>query len=63
MLNGKYSDLSAEEVYSLLTTPVFGSGVVFDCPNGKLMQQKKVSRKSVVFPTVPPPVNAEPFMT
>ncbi|KAI2709045.1 hypothetical protein CBS147332_6104 [Penicillium roqueforti] len=41
VLNGKYSDLSAEEVYSLLTTPVFGSGVVFDCPNGKLMQQKK----------------------
>ncbi|KAJ5605721.1 hypothetical protein N7510_008502 [Penicillium lagena] len=41
VLNGKHSDLSAEEVYSPLTTPVFGSGVVFDCPNEKLMQQKK----------------------
>lgn len=41
VLNGKHSDLSAEEVYSPLTTPVFGSGVVFDCPNAKLLQQKK----------------------
>lgn len=42
VLNGKHTDLSAEEVYSPLTTPVFGSGVVFDCPNAKLLQQKKV---------------------
>ncbi|KAL3471033.1 cytochrome P450 [Aspergillus californicus] len=41
VLNGKHSDLSAEEVYSPLTTPVFGSGVVFDCSNAKLLQQKK----------------------
>lgn len=43
VLNGKLSDLSAEEIYSPLTTPVFGKDVVFDCPNSKLMQQKKVS--------------------
>lgn len=24
-----------------LTTPVFGKGVVYDCPNDMLMQQKK----------------------
>ncbi|KAJ9206637.1 hypothetical protein DTO164E3_878 [Paecilomyces variotii] len=41
VLNGKLSDLSAEEIYSPLTTPVFGKDVVFDCPNSKLMQQKK----------------------
>lgn len=25
-----------------LTTPVFGPGVVYDCPNDMLMQQKKM---------------------
>lgn len=28
-------------MYSPLTTPVFGSDVVYDCPNSKLMEQKK----------------------
>ncbi|KAI6778071.1 Eburicol 14-alpha-demethylase-like protein [Emericellopsis cladophorae] len=41
ILNAKHSDLSAEEIYSPLTTPVFGSDVVYDCPNSKLMEQKK----------------------
>nr|AAF79204.1 cytochrome P450 sterol 14 alpha-demethylase [Aspergillus nidulans] len=41
ILNGKLKDLNAEEVYSPLTTPVFGSDVVYDCPNSKLMEQKK----------------------
>ncbi|EHA19435.1 hypothetical protein CBS147343_10445 [Aspergillus niger] len=41
ILNGKLKDVSAEEVYSPLTTPVFGSDVVYDCPNSKLMEQKK----------------------
>jgi sterol 14-demethylase len=27
----------------VLTTPVFGDDVVYDCPNSKLMEQKKVS--------------------
>ena len=42
ILNGKHKDLNAEEIYSPLTTPVFGKDVVYDCPNAKLMEQKKV---------------------
>lgn len=42
ILNGKIKDVNAEEIYSVLTTPVFGSDVVYDCPNAKLMEQKKV---------------------
>ena len=42
ILNGKLKDVNAEEIYSPLTTPVFGAGVVYDCPNAKLMEQKKV---------------------
>jgi sterol 14-demethylase len=34
--------VNAEEIYTKLTTPVFGTGVVYDCPNAKLMEQKKV---------------------
>ncbi|KAF2759408.1 cytochrome P450 [Pseudovirgaria hyperparasitica] len=41
ILNGKIQNLNAEEIYSPLTTPVFGSDVVYDCPNSKLMEQKK----------------------
>lgn len=42
ILNGKHKDLNAEEIYGPLTTPVFGKDVVYDCPNAKLMEQKKV---------------------
>lgn len=41
ILNGKLRDVNAEEIYSPLTTPVFGKDVVYDCPNSKLMEQKK----------------------
>nr|QOY57382.1 14 alpha-demethylase [Neophysopella meliosmae-myrianthae] len=41
VLNGKLSEVNAEEAYSHLTTPVFGSDVVYDVPNAILMQQKK----------------------
>jgi sterol 14-demethylase len=41
-LNGKIRDVNAEEIYTVLTTPVFGKDVVYDCPNSKLMEQKKV---------------------
>ncbi|KAH7362723.1 cytochrome P450 CYP51F1 [Plectosphaerella cucumerina] len=41
ILNGKLRDVNAEKVYGVLTTPVFGSDVVYDCPNAKLMEQKK----------------------
>ncbi|EPE08931.1 cytochrome p450 51b [Ophiostoma piceae UAMH 11346] len=41
ILNGKIRDVNAEEIYTVLTTPVFGKDVVYDCPNSKLMEQKK----------------------
>ncbi|KAF1845856.1 eburicol 14 alpha-demethylase-like protein [Cucurbitaria berberidis CBS 394.84] len=41
ILNGKLKDVNAEEIYAPLTTPVFGKDVVYDCPNSKLMEQKK----------------------
>ncbi|KAI1156128.1 cytochrome P450 51 [Nemania diffusa] len=41
ILNGKLKDVNAEEIYTVLTTPVFGKDVVYDCPNSKLMEQKK----------------------
>lgn len=44
ILNGKLKDVNAEEIYSPLTTPVFGKDVVYDCPNAKFVEQKKVCR-------------------
>ncbi|OTA69188.1 eburicol 14a-demethylase [Hypoxylon sp. EC38] len=41
ILNGKTKDVCAEDIYTVLTTPVFGKDVVYDCPNSKLMEQKK----------------------
>ncbi|KAM0446625.1 hypothetical protein ACHAO4_009297 [Trichoderma viride] len=41
ILNGKLKDVNAEDIYTVLTTPVFGRDVVYDCPNAKLMEQKK----------------------
>ncbi|KAJ4301144.1 serine/threonine protein kinase [Kalmusia sp. IMI 367209] len=41
ILNGKTRDVNAEEIYNPLTGPVFGKDVVYDCPNAKLMEQKK----------------------
>ncbi|GAA95635.1 uncharacterized protein L969DRAFT_15559 [Mixia osmundae IAM 14324] len=41
VLNGRLHHVSAEEAYTHLTTPVFGKGVVYDCPNHMLMEQKK----------------------
>ncbi|KAK4703068.1 hypothetical protein P7C70_g3147, partial [Phenoliferia sp. Uapishka_3] len=41
VLNGKLAHVNAEEAYTHLTTPVFGTEVVYDVPNDILMQQKK----------------------
>ncbi|KAL8727526.1 MAG: hypothetical protein Q9166_005997 [cf. Caloplaca sp. 2 TL-2023] len=41
ILNGKLKELNAEEIYSVLTTPVFGKDVIYDVPNSKFMEQKK----------------------
>lgn len=48
ILNGKLKDVNAEEIYTVLTTPVFGRDVVYDCPNAKLMEQKKVRNSLVI---------------
>lgn len=47
MFNSKLADVSAEEAYSHLTTPIFGEGVVYDCSNSKLMQQKKFAKTAL----------------
>lgn len=49
ILNGKLKDVNAEEVYTPLTTPVFGKDVVYDCPNSKLMEQKKVCSSTALL--------------
>jgi len=41
VLGGKLSEVSAEQAYTALTTPVFGPGVVYDVPNHVLMEQKR----------------------
>ncbi|KAL8600588.1 hypothetical protein ACOMHN_062459 [Nucella lapillus] len=40
--NSRNENLNAEEVYSRLTTPVFGKGVAYDCPNSLFLEQKKM---------------------
>ncbi|KAI1885693.1 hypothetical protein AGOR_G00206440 [Albula goreensis] len=42
MFNSKNEDLNAEDVYSRLTTPVFGKGVAYDVPNPIFLEQKKM---------------------
>ena len=50
ILNGKQKDVNAEQIYTVLTTPVFGKDVVYDCPNSKLMEQKKVRAEVMHHP-------------
>lgn len=47
VFNSKLADVSAEEAYSHLTTPIFGEGVVYDCPNHRLMEQKKFAKSAL----------------
>jgi sterol 14-demethylase len=42
VFNGKLAQVSAEEAYTHLTTPVFGKEVVYDVPNAVFMEQKKL---------------------
>uniref|UniRef100_A0A8D3CKL0 Lanosterol 14-alpha demethylase n=1 Tax=Scophthalmus maximus TaxID=52904 RepID=A0A8D3CKL0_SCOMX len=42
LFNSKNEDLNAEDVYSRLTTPVFGKGVAYDVPNPLFLEQKKM---------------------
>jgi sterol 14-demethylase len=41
VLGGRSTNLSAEDAYTHLTTPVFGKDVVYDVPNDVFMEQKK----------------------
>ncbi|KAG8795622.1 Lanosterol 14-alpha-demethylase [Ceratobasidium sp. 428] len=41
VLGGKLSQVSAEDAYAHLITPVFGKDVVYDVPNHVFMEQKK----------------------
>ncbi|PCH42499.1 lanosterol 14-alpha-demethylase [Wolfiporia cocos MD-104 SS10] len=47
VFGSKHTIVAAEEVYSPLTTPVFGKDVVYDCPNELLMEQKKFVKVSL----------------
>lgn len=47
VFNSRLQDVSAEEAYSHLTTPTFGEGVVYDCPNHRLMEQKKFAKTAL----------------
>ncbi|CCH46790.1 cytochrome P450, family 51 (sterol 14-demethylase) [Wickerhamomyces ciferrii] len=47
VLNSRLADVSAEDAYKHLTTPVFGKGVIYDCPNHRLMEQKKFVKGSL----------------
>lgn len=47
ILNGKLSDVSAEKAYKHLTTPIFGKGVIYDCDNHRLVEQKKFSKTAL----------------
>lgn len=42
LFNSKNENLNAEDVYSKLTTPVFGKGVAYDVPNPIFLEQKKM---------------------
>ncbi|KAI2624307.1 eburicol 14a-demethylase [Hypoxylon sp. NC1633] len=52
ILNGKQREISAEEIYSVLTTPVFGKDIIYDCPNSKLMEQKKFMKVALTSETL-----------
>ncbi|KAM8884777.1 lanosterol 14-alpha demethylase [Synchiropus picturatus] len=42
LFNSKNEDLNAEDVYSKLTTPVFGKGVAYDVAHPIFLEQKKM---------------------
>lgn len=46
ILNGKQDDLNPEDVYNVLTAPVWGSDVVYDAPHAKYMEQKRVCQQT-----------------
>ncbi|KAK6205442.1 cytochrome P450 lanosterol 14-alpha-demethylase [Scheffersomyces amazonensis] len=62
VFNSKLADVSAAEAYTHLTTPVFGKGVIYDCPNARLMEQKKFAKFALTkesFKTYVPKIREE----
>uniref|UniRef100_A0A2R9C146 Lanosterol 14-alpha demethylase n=1 Tax=Pan paniscus TaxID=9597 RepID=A0A2R9C146_PANPA len=47
LFNSKNEVLNAEDVYSRLTTPVFGKGVAYDVPNPVFLEQKKMLKSGL----------------
>lgn len=47
VFNAKESEVSAKDAYENLTTPVIGEGVVYDCPNHRLMEQKQFAKHAM----------------
>ncbi|XP_065186720.1 lanosterol 14-alpha demethylase-like isoform X2 [Sycon ciliatum] len=47
--SSKNEDLNAEEVYSRLTTPVFGEGVCYDCPHQDFLEQKRIFKSGLTI--------------
>ncbi|KAK5651625.1 hypothetical protein OQA88_11800 [Cercophora sp. LCS_1] len=52
VLNGKLQELNAADIYGPLCTPTFGSGVVYDCPNSKFMEQKRFMKVGFTQPAL-----------
>lgn len=62
VFNAKANDVSAEDAYKHLTTPVFGKGVIYDCSNARLMEQKKFAKVALTidsFKTYVPKIREE----
>uniref|UniRef100_A0A2I2YCS7 Cytochrome P450 family 51 subfamily A member 1 n=1 Tax=Gorilla gorilla gorilla TaxID=9595 RepID=A0A2I2YCS7_GORGO len=47
LFNSKNEVLNAEDVYSRLTTPVFGKGVAYNVPNPVFLEQKKMLKSGL----------------
>lgn len=52
LFNSKNEDLNAEDVYSRLTTPVFGKGVAYDVPNAvgdaPVLEKRQIYSQAVI---------------
>ncbi|ABN68111.2 Cytochrome P450 51 (CYPLI) (P450-LIA1) (Sterol 14-alpha demethylase) (Lanosterol 14-alpha demethylase) (P450-14DM) [Scheffersomyces stipitis CBS 6054] len=62
VFNSKLNETNAEDAYKHLTTPVFGKGVIYDCPNHRLMEQKKFAKYALTrdaFKTYVPKIREE----
>lgn len=49
LFNSKNEDLNAEDVYSRLTTPVFGKGVAYDVPNAVCIYIENEQKMRVAY--------------